>query len=141
MAHEVEIRGSAYRGKVRDPLGVVILGLVTFGIYYLVWYYKTNKEMAQLGTGAGTEECGTSPGTSLLAVTLGALVVVPALVSLYRFCKRLSASERVAGAPEGIEAPLLFLVLIFIGPVGHYLFQRNLNRVLEAQSGTARPTA
>ena len=33
----------------------------------------------------------------------------------------------------GIEAPLLWLLFILIGPVGHYLFQRNLNRVLEAQ--------
>ena len=34
-----------------------------------------------------------------------------------------------------MEAPLLWLLLIFIGPVGLYLFQRNLNRALEAQAG------
>lgn len=135
MAEQIEIRGSSYRGKLRNPLGVVALGFVTLGIYILFWYYKVNKEMAELGRAHGTEECGTSPGTSLLAVAVGWIVIVPPFVSLYRSCKRLNASERTAGMPEGIEAPLLWLVLVFIAPVGHYLFQRNLNRVLEAQAG------
>ena len=133
MAEQIEIKGSAYQGKIRNPLGVVGLGIVTLGIYYFVWYFKVNKEMAELGQAKGTEECGTSPGTSLIAVVFGWILIVPPFVSLYRSCKRLNASERVVGNPEGIEAPLLWLLLIFIGPVGHYLFQRNLNRVLEAQ--------
>jgi hypothetical protein len=136
MAEQVVIQGSAYQGKIRNPLGVVALGFVTLGIYYLVWYYKVNKEMAQLGRGRGTEECGTSPATSLVALALGWILIVPPFVSLYRSCQRLNASERTVGAPEGIEAPLLWLLLILLGPVGHYLFQRNLNRVLEAQTAT-----
>jgi Domain of unknown function (DUF4234) len=133
MAEPVAIQGSSYQGKIRNPLGVVALGFVTLGIYYFVWYFKVNKEMAELGQAKGTEECGTSPETSLVAILLGWILIVPPFVSLYRSCKRLNASERVIGAPEGIEAPLLWLLFILIGPVGHYLFQRNLNRVLEAQ--------
>jgi hypothetical protein len=134
MAEQVEIKGSAYQGKIRNPLGVVGLGIITLGIYYFVWYYKVNKEMAELGQAKGTEECGTNPTTSLLALFPGGLIIVPPFVSTYKACKRLNASERVVGAPEGIEGPLLWLLFIFIGPVGHYLFQRNLNRVLEAQA-------
>jgi hypothetical protein len=141
MAEQVEIEGSSYRGKIRNPLGVVALGIVTLGIYYFLWYFKVNKEMAELGQANGTEECGTSPGTSLMAILLGWILIVPPFVSLYRSCKRLNASERTVGAPEGIEAPLLWLLFIFIGPVGHYLFQRNLNRVLEAQAGVGSPGA
>jgi hypothetical protein len=133
MAEQVEIKGSAYQGKIRNPLGVVGLGIITLGIYYLVWYYKVNKEMAQLGQAKGTDVCGTSPATSLMAILIGWIVIVPPFVSTYKACKRLNASEKVVGAPEGIEAPLLWLLFIFIGPVGHYLFQRNLNRVLQAQ--------
>jgi hypothetical protein len=139
MADQVSILGSAYQGKIRNPLGVVALSFVTLGIYYLVWYYKVNKEMAELGAGRDTEDCGTSPGTSLVAVLVGWVVIVPPFVSLYRSCKRLNASERTVGAPEGIEAPLLWLLVIFISPVGHYLFQRNLNRVLEAQAELPAP--
>jgi hypothetical protein len=135
MAEQVEIKGSSYQGKIRNPLGVVALGFVTFGIYYFVWYFKVNKEMAELGQAKGTEECGTSPGTSLMAILFGWILLVPPFVSLYRSCKRLNASEKVVGNPEGVEAPLLFLLFIFIGPVGHYIFQRNLNRVLESQTG------
>jgi len=138
MAESVEIQGSAYPGKIRNPLGVVGLGIITLGIYYFVWYYKVNKEMAQLGQAKGTDECGTSPATSLMALLFGWIIIVPPFVSTYKACKRLNASEKVVGAPEGIEAPLLWLLFIFIGPVGHYLFQRNMNRVLEAQAaGTA----
>jgi len=133
MAEQIEIKGSAYQGKIRNPLGVVGLGIITLGIYYFVWYYKVNKEMAQLGQAKGTEECGTSPATSLMALLFGWIIIVPPFVSTYKACKRLNASERVIGAPEGIEAPLLWLLFIFIGPVGHYLLQRNLNRVLQAQ--------
>jgi hypothetical protein len=135
MADQIEIKGSAYPGKIRNPLGVVGLGIITLGIYYFVWYYKVNKEMAELGQAKGTEECGTNPTTSLLALFPGSLIIVPPFVSTYKACKRLNASERVVGAPEGIEGPLLWLLFIFIGPVGHYLFQRNLNRVLQAQAG------
>lgn len=137
MAEPVAIEGSSYQGKIRNPLGVVGLGIITLGIYYFVWYFKVNKEMAELGQAKGTEECGTNPTTSLLALIPGGLIIVPPFVSTYKACKRLNASEKVVGNPEGIEAPLLWLLFIFIGPVGHYLFQRNLNRVLEAQGSGA----
>jgi len=141
MAERVEIEGSSYQGKIRNPLGVVALGIVTLGIYYFFWYFKVNKEMAELGRAKGTEECGTSPGTSLVAILFGWILIVPPFISLYRSCSRLNASERVVGNPEGIEAPLLWLLFVFIGPVGHYLLQRNLNRVLEAQAGAGASAA
>jgi len=77
MAEEVQIQGSSEMAKIRNPVGVVALTFVTLGIYGLVWYYKVNKEMAELGKATGkTDELGDSPGKSLLAVTLGALVIV-----------------------------------------------------------------
>lgn len=135
MAEPVEIRGSSHPAKLRNPLGVVALSFVTLGIYYVIWYFKVNKEMAELGKANGTERCGTSPGTSLVAMIPGFILIVPPYVSLYRSCSRLNASEQTVGRPEGVEAPLLWLLLILLGPVGQYLFQRNLNRVLEAQAG------
>ncbi|HYY23267.1 MAG TPA: DUF4234 domain-containing protein [Thermoleophilaceae bacterium] len=137
MAELVPIQGSQVPGKVRDPLGVVALSFVTLGIYAIVWYYKINKEMAEIGKGRGTEECGTDPGTSLLAITLGALVIVPALVSIYKSCVRLSAAERVTGTRAGMEAGLLFLLYLLLAPVALYIAQSNLNKVLDHQAGGA----
>jgi hypothetical protein len=134
MAEDVQIQGSNQPGKIRNPLGVIGLSLITFGIYGIVWYYKTNKELAEIGKARNTEECGTAPGTSVVAVTLGAFVIVPAILSMYNFCKRLSAAERLTGAPQGMEAGLLFVLFLFISPVGLYIAQSNLNKVLTAQA-------
>ena len=133
MAEEIQIQGSSYQGKIRNPLGVIALGFITLGIYTIVWYFKVNKEMAEVGQARGTEECGTNPTTSLLALIPGAFIIVPPFVSMYNACKRLSATERVTGAQAGMEPPLLWLILIFLSPIGLYLFQRNMNNALESQ--------
>jgi len=83
MADPVQIQGSSYVGKIRNPLGVIGLGIITLGIYGIFWYYYTNKELAETGKARGSTECGDSPGTSVVAITLGAFVIVPAFVSAY----------------------------------------------------------
>jgi hypothetical protein len=137
MAEEVQIQGSQETGKVRNPLGVIGLMLVTLGIYGIVWYYKINKEMAATGQARGTDECGTNPVTSVIAVTLGIFILVPPFVSTYNTWKRLQACERLTGAPAGMEPGLGFLLSILLSPVGTYILQSNLNKVLQAQAGAA----
>jgi hypothetical protein len=59
-------------GKVRSPLVVVLLSIVTFGIYAIVWYYLVHKEMKDhTGEGIGG-------GIALLL----ALIVTPVLLFL-----------------------------------------------------------
>src|SRR5436309_13228113 len=105
MAYPVEIQGTGTEGKIRNPLGVIALSFVTLGIYSIFWYYFVNKEMAAVGRARNTDELGDSPGTSVLAVTLGALLIVPAFVSLYNAWKRLNGGERPTGR-SGVEAGL-----------------------------------
>lgn len=76
----------------------------------------------------------TAPGTSVLAVTLGAFILVPPFVSMYNFCKRLNAAERLSGAPQGMEPGLLFVLFLFVSPVGLYIAQSSMNKVLTAQA-------
>jgi hypothetical protein len=135
LAEEVQIAGTNEIGKIRNPLGVLGLMLITIGIYGIFWYYKINKEMAELGKARGTEDLGTSPGMSVLAVTLGAFIIVPPFVSIFGTWKRVNAAERLTGLPEGISATLGFILSLFIGPVGTYLLQANLNKVLAKQAG------
>ena len=134
MAEPVQIQGSDARAKIRNPLGVVGLTFITFGIYGIFWYYFVNKEMARFGAARNTAELGDSPGTSVLAVTLGAIVIVPAFISAYNTWKRLNNGEQLTGL-SGMEAGLGFLLWVFIAPVSQYIFQSNWNKVLQTQAG------
>jgi hypothetical protein len=137
MAEEVQLKGSTERGKIRNPLGVIGLSIITIGIYTIFWYYFVNKELREIGRAHNTDECGTSPGTSVLAITLGIFIIVPPFVSIYNTCKRLSAAERLTGTPPGMEPGLLFILWIFLSPVAEYIFQSNMNKVLQTQAGEA----
>jgi hypothetical protein len=82
--------------KLRNPWAVFLLILVTLGIYYLVWYYKTNRELADYGV-------GDSPGISLLAVTLGSFLVIPPFVSMWRYFRRIGEAQTRAGLDHRIS--------------------------------------
>jgi len=140
LAEEVQIRNSQAVAKVRNPLAPALLPFITFGIYALVWYYKINKEMAELGRSRNTKELGDSPGTSLLAVTLGAFIIVPAVISVYHTCQRVQKSQQMAGSPEPTSAGLLFVLAIFLGPVAYYLMQAGLNKVWEGERQGGSPS-
>lgn len=142
MAEPVQIAGSDYWGKIRNPLGIIGLALITLGIYWFFWYYYLNKELAEMGKARNTDELGTSPGTSVLAVTLGALILVPPFVSIYRTWERKCKAEDATGQ-VGMEAGLGFLLTILIGPIGMYILQSNLNKVLQTQAaaGSSLPPA
>ena len=136
MAEEVQIAGTGATAKTRDPLGVALLVLVTLGIYWFVWYYKANREMADLGRARGTDELGDSPGTSLLAVTLGALIIVPAIISVYNTFQRVQAAARLTGV-EPLNGLIALLLYIFLGIGFPAYLQSGLNRVWGAQAAGA----
>ena len=130
MAEQVQIPGTQAMGKVRDPLAVVALAFLTLGIYFFFWYFL-NRELKEVGEAAGTEECGTSPGTSLVAVTLGALIIIPPFFSIYNSFKRLNAAYKLTVGPgEAFDAGLGILLWILISPVAMYIFQMKMNEVL-----------
>ena len=142
MAETVQIVGTDYWGKIRNPLAIIGLTLITLGMYGIFWYYYLNKELAEMGKARNTDELGTSPGTSVLAVTLGAFILVPPFVSVYRTWDRKYKAEAATGQ-VGMEAGLGFLLMILIGPIGMYILQSNLNKVLQTQaaSGASLPSA
>ncbi len=133
MAEEIQISPGNALVKARNPLGVVGLGLVTLGIYAFFWWYFINREMRDFGQARGTD-LGQSPGNSVLAVTLGALIIVPAIVSLWRTSERLSKAQAVAGLTERASGPVTFLLLFLIAPVGIWYVQRELNKVWQGAS-------
>ena len=73
MATTVQITDRGKTAKIRNPWAVAGLSFITFGIYYLVWYFKINREMADWGE-QNKVDIGTSPGMSVIAITLGAFL-------------------------------------------------------------------
>lgn len=133
MAQEVQISGAEKPAKIRDVVAVPLLSIVTLGIYYLVWYYKVNRELADYGRSAGhSDELGDSPLTSLLAVTLGALVIVPALVSIYRTFKRVQALQRLTASGQEINGWIGVLAFIVFSPILYGYMQSGLNLAWQA---------
>ena len=136
MAAEVQIADTGSTATTRDPLGVALLTLLTLGIYFFVWYYKVNREMSELGRARGTDELGDNPGNSLLAVTLGALIIVPALVSVYNTFQRTQAAARLTGVePLNGWIAVAFYLLLGIGFPAY--LQSGLNKVWGAQTDQA----
>ena len=96
--------------KIRNPWLVTLFSLITLGIYYLFWYYFVNREMADYGE-ANKIDLGHSPGMSVVAITIGGLILVPPFVSIFHTGTRMRITRRVAGGPGG-SAGIFFLLSI-----------------------------
>jgi Domain of unknown function (DUF4234) len=143
MAEIVQIPNAGTTAKIRNPLAVLGLGLITLGIYHIFWWYFINREMADYGRANGVD-LGDNPVMSVVAITLGALIIVPPFVSLFRTLRRVERAQNHALGSNNIAVILLF-ILIFIPLVNLVVFpimQSNLNQVWEsAQLGHgAEPT-
>ena len=133
MAEEVALAGTEARAKLRNPLGVLGLTLITLGIYWFFWWYYINREMRDLGRARGVD-LGQNPGNSVLAVTLGALIIVPAIVSMWTTTDRIQRTEETAGVDRPASGPVIFILLLLISPVGIWYAQNELNKAWKAQA-------
>ena len=132
MAEEIQIAGTGSTAKIRNPLGTVALSIVTLGIYYLFWWYFINREMRDLGR-ARNADLGQNPTNSLLAMFPGWIIVVPALVTLWTTSGRIESSQEAVGIDRRVSGPIVFILLLLIGPVGIWYAQSELNKVWESQ--------
>ena len=142
MAEVVRIRGTPAEAKIRHPLAVFGLVFLTLGIYYFVWYYKVNRELRDLGRAVGQEDrLGRSPLSSLLAITIGWLIIVPPFVSFYKTFRRIEAAQEVTGTTERVSVVLGFVLYLFgllLFPVEVIYAQSELNRAWRKDA--VRPT-
>jgi hypothetical protein len=138
LAELVPIQGADSTAKIRSIVWVIVLEIITLGIYGFAWWYFIHRELRDYGRTKSTTELGTSPGTSLLAITLGALVIVPLLVSVYNCFKRVQAAQRLAGITPINGWIGLVLFLVFYPALMGYM-QSGLNPVWQAQAGAQPP--
>ena len=114
-------------GTIRSPLAVILLSIITIGIYALYWEYVSFKELkAYSGEGIGG-------GLGLLFAILLSIVnafLLPAEVG--RLYRRL-------GQPEPVSGLTGFWVLLPIvgGIIWVFKTQGRLNEYWEAQGSTA----
>lgn len=107
-----ELTNNTAIGKVRRPWAVATLCVVTLGIYACVWYYKVNREVRDFGSARGDRHLAQSkPARSVLAITLGGLLVLPPLISLVRTTGRLQDVERLAFRTARSRSGLIALML------------------------------
>jgi hypothetical protein len=112
VAYDVDVHGAT--AKVRRPFAVFFFTTITLGVYGAVWYYRVNRELRDYGAAYGdTELADSKPRNSLLAITLGALVIVPFFVSVFGFVGRCRRVERIGGGR--LTSGWLVAILAFVG--------------------------
>jgi hypothetical protein len=112
MAYDIEIGQTQATVKVRRPWAVALLSILTLGIYSVVWYYKVNREMRDYGASSGDSDlAGSKPVQSVLAVTIGSVLVIPTLISYVRMVGRVQRVERIASGESRGGGWLIALLL------------------------------
>ncbi|HET9214071.1 MAG TPA: DUF4234 domain-containing protein [Gaiellaceae bacterium] len=136
MAQEISIAGTGSTAKVRNPIAVAVLVVVTLGIYLVVWWYFINRELADYGRAKGTDELGDNPTLSTLALFPGALVIVPALWTTVTTFQRVQAAQRLTGESP-INGWLGLVLYLVLSPAMYAYMQSGLNGVWKAQSAAS----
>jgi Ca2+/Na+ antiporter len=119
--------------KIRNPFLVFVWAFLTLGIYYVVWYYKINRELR--------DACGieVSPGVALLAIFPGALIIVPPFISWYRTFERIEQAQQRAGMQQRVSPVLgfiLYVIAFFLLPVELIYAQDELNKLWRTRTAS-----
>ena len=97
----------------RSPVNVLVLSIVTFGLYGLYWFVQTKSEMNAMGA----------------QIPTAWLIIIP-IANIYwewKFCE--GVEQVTSGQMSGAMA---FLLLFFLGMIGGAIIQDSLNKVAEA---------
>lgn len=97
--------------KERNPIVVILLIVITCGIYGLYWFYATAKEMNDLG------KLEKSAGNILV------MFFVFSPIAIWWYAKGIS---ELSGGEKG--AGMMFALAIFFAPAFYYMAQAELNK-------------
>jgi uncharacterized membrane protein len=126
VAQPVDI-GAAKPAKIRSPVAVAILTFVTVFIYLFFWWYFINREMADYGKQRGTTELGDNPTKSVLAISLGLLVIVPFVWTIVTTFKRVQTLQRLTGERQPVNGWIGLILAVVIEPALFGYMQSGLN--------------
>lgn len=110
------------RGEVRNPIMVVVLPMLTCGIYGLIWFFQVCED---LNKGLGRQEFNAVKELALTFVTCG----LWGYYFIWRICEAVVEVQKQWGVQPNMDAPILFVMsLIGIGP---FFMQSGLNNAWE----------
>jgi hypothetical protein len=122
MAETVTIEGQSY--LKRSPIVVLVLSLVTLGIYFFYWYYQVNDELKRY-----ERDDTISPMRSLMAVLFGWLIIVPPFIAIYNTAAHIQRAEQRAGVQQQIEPVLVLVFQIVFSLANPPYMQDHMNRI------------
>lgn len=96
--------------KHRDPILLVVLSIVTFGIYGLFWYVSVKNEMNRRGA----------------KIPTAWLIIIP-FVNYYWMWKFSEGAEKVTKGK--MSGPVAFILIFLLGIIGGAIVQNSLNQV------------
>lgn len=97
--------------KNRNSVAVLVLFVITFGIYSLYWFIKTRRELVDRGASIPTT----------------ILIIIP-IANLYYFYMWSMGAAKVLKKEE-MFGYLLTVLMIFISPVGALIAQDEFNKI------------
>ncbi|MEN3263684.1 MAG: hypothetical protein V7646_578 [Pseudonocardia sp.] len=113
--------------KLRNPVAAWIgLPLITFGIYFYVWYYQIHREMAEFDRRRNVPTAG-----PLLVILLLSWTIIAPLVSYYNTGNRIRNAQRAAGMNPSASG-FIGLLLMFVFGLGILYYQLELNKITQS---------
>jgi len=113
-------------GKIRNIWLVwLVWPILTLGIYHFVWWYKINREARDFA------RIEVSPGISVVAITLGVIIIVPPWVSIFRTGERIGQMQAAAGLERTCSGVIGLIASFFFGLHTLY-YQYELNKTWQA---------
>src|SRR5262245_37956305 len=113
--------GGGAKGKVENPTTVLILGLVTCGLYTIYWLWLRVKEMNDyLGR----------PVVNPLFIIPGCICGPLVIYADYLYIWAFPEMQKKAGITDAKDEKILHLLLmIFVPFVGSWMIQQKLNEI------------
>ena len=131
--------------RIHNPWIQAVASFLTVGIWYLVWYYRLNRDLDELHVAtSGASKTAVDAAQSTLAVSpIGSILIIPPWITEFRSFKRIARAERFFGIEQRCD-PRLGIALFAFGlvffPIEIIYAQRHVNRVWLAHA-EARPKA
>jgi len=123
--------GGNYVRQQRSILMVILLTIVTCGIYYFYWFYQTTKELTEY-----SEDYRLSPGLSIVLtiVTCGFYQIY----WWYRIADIFISAQQKANYPRLNDNKILFVVLTLFGLdiINMAILQSDMNQLWEKADQT-----